>query len=146
MELEMQTWVRSMKELKITVYSRFRYGVVSIVEKRHFKNDYRRSPGVLKLGWTNPRPVVLFPPEGSPYNAHREMFVECDQGTLTMSEALYGDFPTPSQIKEMTEEIRRNPNRNPERAGPNQARPFGFDGPGVREISVTELCHAITSK
>ena len=59
--------------------------------KPHFQRDYRNARGVLRLGYTNPMPILLLRRTKGrmPQNAiEGEKFVRCDQGNLAFDEAL----------------------------------------------------------
>ena len=98
--------------------------------KLHLTADYSECPGVVKLGYTNPKPLVVVRLTKNSYHASR--WVKCNEGLLSFEEARLVDgcdFPTPAEISERAAEIRERHERD--RVIRRDDVP-GVDGPGIR--------------
>lgn len=83
-------------------------GIRCAVGPTHLRADYRKRPGMVRLGFTFVRSVIVIA-----FNPHSgtstfEMRVECEEGNLSREEAIGEDWiPTPDEVRKHAAEIRR---------------------------------------
>lgn len=119
------------------------FGKVTPGERNHLKRRFESAPGVRRLGWTGANPAVAV--SLGDWLLGRELVVVCDQGTLTVEEAMNSNLPTAAEIESAAREIREKRVR----AG---SQPFfssdwtGADGPSIREIPISDVRAAFFSE
>jgi hypothetical protein len=99
---------------------------------QHLETDYAETPGVKRLGFTNPRPIIILRKlEQGNMSCSRQVI--CDEGNVSFEEAhdlIEDGYPTQEEIRVLADVIRAG--HEGKRRFLQMDGDFGGSGPGIR--------------